>query len=206
MLIQTLVVGPIQANCFIVGCEETREAIVIDPGDEVKRILAGLKKNGLQLKTIVNTHGHFDHVSGNKALKEASGAPILIHRADAPMLTVLSSSAAMWGMRVDDSPPPDGFLEDGDRVTFGTISLEVIHTPGHSDGGISLYTPKVLFVGDTLFAGSIGRTDFPGGDYETLISAVRKRLFVLGDDIEVFPGHGPATTIGRERKYNPFFN
>jgi glyoxylase-like metal-dependent hydrolase (beta-lactamase superfamily II) len=205
MVIETLVVGPIQANCFIVGCEETREAIVIDPGDEVNRILAGLRKNSLELKYIVNTHGHFDHVGANKALKEAGQALILIHRGDAPLLTELSRMAAVWGMRVDNSPPPDRFLEDGDQVVFGTISLKVIHTPGHSEGGISLYTPKVVFVGDTLFAGSIGRTDFPGGDYDTLISGVRNRLFVLGDDVAVYPGHGPATTIGQERRFNPFF-
>jgi hydroxyacylglutathione hydrolase len=206
VIIQSLVVGPIQANCFILGCDQTQEAVVIDPGDEAKRILASLQKQGLQLKFIINTHGHFDHVGANKALKDKTGAPILIHKADAPMLAQLSASAAVWGMQVDDSPPADRFLEDGDQITFGQITLEVIHTPGHSLGGISLYTPKDLFVGDTLFAGSIGRTDFPGGDYEQLISGVRKRLFVLGDDVRVFPGHGPATTIGQEKKFNPFFH
>jgi glyoxylase-like metal-dependent hydrolase (beta-lactamase superfamily II) len=206
VIIQSLVVGPIQANCFILGCEQSKEAAVIDPGDEVGRILAGLQKHGLQLKYIINTHGHFDHVGGNKALKEKTGAPILIHQADAPMLAQLSSSAAVWGMHADDSPPPDQYLKDGDQITFGEITLEVIHTPGHSLGGISLYTPKALFVGDTLFAGSIGRTDFPGGDYDQLISGVRKRLFPLGDDVRVFPGHGPATTIGQEKRYNPFFH
>ena len=206
MIIQSLVVGPIQANCFILGDEKTQEAVVIDPGDEAKRILAGLQKQALKLKYIINTHGHFDHVGANKALKEKTGAPILIHRVEAPLLAQLSSSAAVWGMQVDDSPPADRLLEDGDRISFGEITLEVIHTPGHSLGGISLYTPKDLFVGDTLFAGSIGRTDFPGGDYEQLISGVRTRLFVLGDDVRVFPGHGPATTIGQERRYNPFFH
>ncbi len=206
MIIQSLVVGPIQANCFILGDEKTQEAVVIDPGDEAQRILAGLQKQALKLKYIINTHGHFDHVGANKALKEKTGAPILIHRAEAPLLAQLSSSAAVWGMQVDDSPPADRLLEDGDKISFGEITLEVIHTPGHSLGGISLYTPKDLFVGDTLFAGSIGRTDFPGGDYDQLISGVRTRLFVLGDDVRVFPGHGPATTIGQERRYNPFFS
>lgn len=206
MIIQSLVVGPIQANCFILGDEKTQEAVVIDPGDEAQRILAGLQKQALKLKYIINTHGHFDHVGANKALKEKTGAPILIHRAEAPLLAQLSSSAAVWGMQVDDSPPADQLLEDGDQISFGEITLEVIHTPGHSLGGISLYTPKDLFVGDTLFAGSIGRTDFPGGDYDQLISGVRTRLFVLGDDVRVFPGHGPATTIGQERRYNPFFH
>jgi hydroxyacylglutathione hydrolase len=206
MIIQSLVVGPIQANCFILGDEKTKEAVVIDPGDDVRRILAGLQKQALQIKYIINTHGHFDHVGGNKELKEKTGAPLLIHKAEAPLLAHLSSAAAVWGMHADDSPPPDRLLEDGDQITFGQITLEVIHTPGHSPGGISLYTPKDLFVGDTLFAGSIGRTDFPGGDYDQLISGVRRRLFVLGDDVRVFPGHGPDTTIGQERKFNPFFN
>lgn len=206
MIIQSLVVGPIQANCFILGDEKTQEAVVIDPGDEAKRILVGLQKQALKLKYIINTHGHFDHVGANKALKEKTGAPILIHKAEAPLLAQLSSSAAVWGMHVDDSPPADRLLEDGDKISFGEITLEVIHTPGHSLGGISLYTPKDLFVGDTLFAGSIGRTDFPGGDYDQLISGVRTRLFVLGDDVRVYPGHGPATTIGQERRYNPFFS
>jgi hydroxyacylglutathione hydrolase len=206
MIVQSLVVGPIQANCFILGCEKTREAVVIDPGDEANRILSGLQKKALQLKYIINTHGHFDHVGGNKDLRDKTGAPILIHRAEAPMLAHLADSAAAWGMRIENSPAPDRLLEDGDRITFGEITLEVIYTPGHSPGGISLYTPKDLFVGDTLFAGSIGRTDFPGGDYDTLIASVRNRLFVLGDDVRVFPGHGPDTTIGTERKYNPFFH
>ena len=205
MIIQSLVVGPIQANCFILGCEKTKEGVVIDPGDEPKRILSGLQKHALQLKYIINTHGHFDHVGANKALKEVTGAPVLIHKGDAPMLAHLSASAGMWGMRAADSPA-DQFLKDGDRIAFGQITLEVIYTPGHSPGGISLYTPKDLFVGDTLFAGSIGRTDFPGGDYDLLISGVRNRLFVLGDDVKVYPGHGPATTIGYEKKFNPFFN
>lgn len=205
MIIQGMVVGPIQANCFILGCEQTREAVVIDPGDEARRILGVLQKQALELKYIINTHGHFDHVGANKAVKEATGAPILIHEGDAPMLAHLSASAGVWGMRAQDCPA-DRMIKDKDRITFGRITLEVIHTPGHSPGGISLYTPEVLFVGDTLFAGSIGRTDFPGGDYDLLISMVRDRLFVLGDDVQVFPGHGPSTTIGNERKFNPFFN
>jgi hydroxyacylglutathione hydrolase len=205
VIIQSLTVGPIQANCFILGDEQTKEGVVIDPGDEARRILTVLQKQGLTLKYIINTHGHFDHVGANKALKDATGAPVLIHPGDAPMLSNLSASAGMWGMRAQDSPA-DQFLEDGDRVAFGQITLEVIHTPGHSPGGISLYTPKVVFVGDTLFAGSIGRTDFPGGDYDLLISGVQKRLFVLEDDVQVFPGHGPATTIGYEKEHNPFFS
>jgi glyoxylase-like metal-dependent hydrolase (beta-lactamase superfamily II) len=204
MIIKDLMVGPIMANCFIVGCENTREAAVIDPGDESDKILLALAGLKLKVKYIINTHGHFDHVGGNKRMKEATGADILIHSLDAPMLDYISRSASAWGMNAENSPPPDLMLKDGDKVIFGDISLKVIHTPGHSPGGISLYSDGFVFVGDTLFAGSIGRTDFPGGDFDTLISSIRKKLFVLGDDVRVFAGHGPETTIGTEKKFNPF--
>jgi len=204
MIIKDLTVGPIMANCFIVGCEKTREAVVIDPGDEPDKILLTLAGLKLKVKYIINTHGHFDHVGGNKRMKDATGADILIHSLDAPMLDYISQSASAWGMNAEDSPAPDRMLKDGDEVKFGNIILKVIHTPGHSPGGISLYSDGFVFVGDTLFAGSIGRTDFPGGDFDTLISSIRKKLFVLGDDVRVFTGHGPETTIGTEKRYNPF--
>ncbi len=205
MIIKALAVGPMMSNCFILGCERTREAVVIDPGDDTDRILLSLADSKLKVKYIINTHGHFDHVGGNKRMKDATGADILIHPHDAPMLDITSSSAASIGMRMEDSPPPDRTIDEGDTITFGDITLEVFHTPGHSPGGISLYTDDIVFVGDTLFAGSIGRTDFPGGNYDMLISNVRKKLFLLGDDVRVFTGHGPETTIGRERRFNPFF-
>jgi hydroxyacylglutathione hydrolase len=204
VIIKTLTVGPIQANCFILGCEETMEAAVIDPGDETDRILNALSESSLSAKYIINTHGHFDHVSANKRLKEVTGAPILIHSLDAPMLDQLSSSAAAWGLSADNSPKPDRQLNDGDKISFGNITLTVIHTPGHTPGGISLYASDIIFVGDTLFAGSIGRTDFPGGSFETLKESIRKKLFVLGDHVKVYAGHGPPTTIGEERRSNPF--
>ena len=206
MIIKELTVGPIMANCFILGCEEKKEAAVIDPGDETERILKTLEESGLSAKHIVNTHGHFDHVGGNRKLKAATGADILIHPLDVPMLSNLSASAAAWGLFAEDSPEPDRTLEESDTVVVGTITLKVIHTPGHTRGGISLFTDGVLFVGDTLFAGSIGRTDFPGGDYDTLITSIQNKLFPLGDDTRVFSGHGPETTIGREklRRNNPF--
>ena len=206
LIIKELAVGPIMANCFILGCEEKTEAAVIDPGDETDRILDTLLESNLIAKTIINTHGHFDHVGGNRKLKAATGADILIHPLDVPMLSKLSASAAAWGLSAEDSPEPDRMIEEDDTIVIGTITLKVIHTPGHTQGGISLYTDGILFVGDTLFAGSIGRTDFPGGDYDTLLDSIQKKLFPLGDDVRVLSGHGPKTTIGREKqkRNNPF--
>jgi len=204
LIIKELAVGMLMANCIILGCEKTREAAVIDPGDETERILLSLADSKLKLKYIINTHGHFDHVGGNKKMKEATGADILIHFLDASMLSQLSSDATLFGFSADNSPPPDRTLKDNDTISFGEIRLKVIHTPGHSPGGISLYIDNKVFVGDTLFSGSIGRSDLPGGDFNTLISSIKNRLFDLGDDVKVFPGHGPNTTIGKEKHSNPF--
>lgn len=206
MIIRALAVGPMMSNCFILGCDRTLEAVVIDPGDDVDRILHTLAESKLKVKYIVNTHGHFDHVGGNRRMKDTTGAEILIHSGDAPMLDATASSAASMGLHTDDSPAPDRLLEEGDTFTVGDITLTVIHTPGHSAGGICLHTDGILFAGDTLFAGSIGRTDFPGGNYDLLLSNIREKLFPLGDDVRVFTGHGPETTIGRERRFNPFVN
>jgi hydroxyacylglutathione hydrolase len=204
VIIKTLTVGPIMANCFIVGCEKTLEAAVIDPGAEPDRILMALAESNLSAKLIINTHGHFDHVGANKRLTEVTGAPILIHPLDAPMLNQLADSAAAWGMAAENSPPPDRELQDGDEVGFGQVMLKVLHTPGHTPGGISLYTAQAVFVGDTLFAGSIGRTDFPGGSFETLKASIQQKLFTLGDELKVYPGHNQPTTIGVEKRTNPF--
>lgn len=204
MIIKTLPVGPIMANCFIVGCKETLEAAVIDPGDEAEKILRLIAELNLTVKFIINTHGHFDHVSANKGVNAATKAPILIHALDAPMLGQISASAANWGISAENSPSPDRTIDDGDAITFGKITFKVIHTPGHTPGGISLFSDGHVFVGDTLFAGSIGRTDFPGGDFATLKSSIQNKLFRLGDDVRVFTGHGPETSIGRERQHNPF--
>jgi glyoxylase-like metal-dependent hydrolase (beta-lactamase superfamily II) len=204
MIIKTLAVGPIMANCFIVGCKETLEAAVIDPGDEAERILGSVAELNLNVKVIINTHGHFDHVSANKGVNAATKAPILIHALDAPMLQQISASAANWGLSAEDSPAPERTLDEGDTIRFGKIAFKVIHTPGHTPGGISLFADGHVFVGDTLFAGSIGRTDFPGGDFATLKSSIQDKLFRLGDDVRVFTGHGPETSIGRERRHNPF--
>jgi glyoxylase-like metal-dependent hydrolase (beta-lactamase superfamily II) len=204
MLIKKLAVGPIMANCFILGCEQTREAAVIDPGDEAERILQALADAKLTVRQIINTHGHFDHVSANRRVKQATGAPLLAHALDAPMLAQLARSAAAWGLSAEDSPAPDRLIAEGDTITFGTVTLKVIHTPGHTPGGVSLHADGHLFVGDTLFAGSVGRTDFPGGDFATLKASIRNKLFVLEDAVRVYTGHGPETTIGEEKRHNPF--
>jgi len=143
-------------------------------------------------------------VGGNRRIKDATGAELLIHAQDAPMLEISADSAASMGMSVDNSPKPDRLVDGGDQVSFGNITLQVLHTPGHSPGGISLHTDGIVFVGDTLFAGSIGRSDFPGGNHELMVSNIREQLFALGDDVRVFAGHGPETTIGREKRFNPF--
>lgn len=212
MIIRQMALGPIQANCFILGCKKTRQAVVIDPGDDADRILTSLAGERLTVVHIINTHGHFDHVGANKRLKATTGADILIHSADAPMLAQLSATAAAWGLAAENSPPADRLLENGDTISFGTHTLKVLYTPGHTTGGICLYTEyphagaqeKAVFVGDTLFAGSIGRTDFPGGNFDTLISSIRTQLFSLDEDVKVYPGHMGSTTIGVEKRTNPF--
>ncbi|MGD9974098.1 MAG: MBL fold metallo-hydrolase [Desulfatirhabdiaceae bacterium] len=204
MIIKSLVVGPIMANCFILGCEKTHKAVVIDPGAESGKILMALANLKLTVEYIINTHGHFDHVGANKKMKEVTGAKLLIHKLDEPMLSMLSTTAAAFGLSAENSPPADQTIEDGDTIQFGDITLTVIHTPGHTPGGISLFCDDSVFVGDTLFEGSIGRTDFPGGDYGTLISSIQKKLFPLGDHVTVYCGHGSETTIGKEKRFNPF--
>ncbi len=204
MIVETLVVGPLAVNCYIVGCERTREAVVIDPGDDAEDILAVMRRHGLALKAIINTHAHFDHLGGVQPLKEAMGAPFYLHQADVPLVSRYPQQAAYFGLKPGRPPEVDHFLEEGDEITFGDETLRVLHTPGHSAGGVSFAGDGVVFVGDELFLDSIGRTDLLGGNYETLVAAVRAKLFPLGDDVVVYPGHGPPTTIGHERQFNPF--
>lgn len=206
MILRSMPLGPLQANCFIVGCEKTRQAAVIDPGGNADRVLASLEKDQLQLTVIINTHGHFDHVGANMALKEATGAQLMIHKLDAPMLVHAPQAAAAWGLQAPDSPAPDRLLEDGDTIDCGNLQFKVIHTPGHSQGGCCFYIQEedAVFVGDTLFAGSIGRSDLPGGDYDTLIHSIQTRLFALPDATRVYNGHMEVTTIGEEKRSNPF--
>jgi len=205
MIIEKLAVGPIMANCFIVGCENTKEAVVIDPGDDVDKILMVLSKHSLKVRYILNTHGHFDHVGGNKRLKQVTGADLYIHKNDEHMLETLNSHAAMFGLSAENSPPADHYLNDDDELVFGDdIKIRVIHTPGHSEGGVCFLIDGKLFAGDTIFERSIGRTDLPGGSMKVLLESIKTRLFVLNDDIRVYCGHGFETTIGDEKRENPF--
>ncbi len=207
MIQKGLEVGLLQVNCYIIGDEETKEAVVIDPGGDEDDILEVLNYHQLKLKYIIDTHGHFDHVDANLPLREATGAEIAIHESDAGMLSAPSAEAMFFtGNRLRTSQA-DVLLKEGDVISFGSIRLQVLHTPGHTPGGISLVMAgqPYVYVGDLLFNGSIGRTDFPGGSFEELINAVRTKIFTLGDNYTVYPGHGPVTTVGHERKYNPFF-
>jgi hydroxyacylglutathione hydrolase len=207
MIQKGLTVGLLEVNCYILGDEVTKEAVVIDPGGDEDEILDLLNRNEFQLKLIIDTHGHFDHVDANQPLKEATGAKIAIHEADAQMLAKPSAEAMFFtGNRLRTSQA-DILLKENDILTFGQYRLKVLHTPGHTPGGISLVLEDhtYVYVGDLLFAGSIGRTDFPGGSYDALINAVKTKIFPLGDNYSVYPGHGPVTTVAQERKYNPFF-
>jgi len=188
-LLQTLVVGPLQVNCYLIACPVSRAALVVDPGDEGERIVAAVRAADW-------------HV--NRVLVEATGAQLLIHELDLPLLQKAQLHAQIYGLHAEPSPPPDRILRDGDRIACGELSCEVIHLPGHSPGGIALKCGRHLFVGDVLFAGSIGRTDLPGGDHQALVSGIRTRLWSLPGDTIVHPGHGPATTIAREMRSNPF--
>jgi glyoxylase-like metal-dependent hydrolase (beta-lactamase superfamily II) len=207
MISRMMTVGSFFTNCYVVWCSTTREAIVIDPGfdrqDEGERVLGVLKENELKTKFIVDTHGHPDHTSGNGVVKGATGVPILIHKLDAGMLSGATGKlTALFGFR-STSPSADGFLKDGDVVKFGEIALRVLHTPGHSPGSISLVGEDCVFTGDTLFAGSIGRTDLRGGSSKEIMRSLKK-LATLPDKFVVYPGHGPKSMIGKEKRSNPF--
>ena len=204
MIIEALPVGPLQVNCYIVGCEKTREALVVDPGDEGERILAAFDHAGLQTKLVVNTHGHFDHIGANAYLVEKTGAELLIHEKDVPLLAQSERHAELFGLSVVPSPAPTRTLVGGEELSVGELRIQIIHTPGHSPGGICLLVDGHLFAGDTLFAGSIGRTDLAGGNHEQLLAAIREQLLVLPEATVVHPGHGPDTSIGREKRNNPF--
>jgi len=206
MIHEIFPVGPLQCNCSVIGDEVAREAIVVDPGDNIDRVLLALHKHQLTLKQIVITHGHIDHVGGAMKLKQATGAPIYMNSSDEMQLQFLDQMAAWIGI---ESPGPvtvDANLDDDNTVMVGNIRARSIHTPGHTEGSSCIYFPteKKLIAGDTLFAGSIGRTDLPGGDSRKIIRSLHERVLTLPEDTIVIPGHGPATTIGEERQSNPF--
>jgi hydroxyacylglutathione hydrolase len=204
MKVHSFTIGPLETSAYLVVDERSREALLIDPGLESEGMYDVIHKERLQLSAIVNTHGHFDHVCGNAFFKAKTGAPVLIHPEDVPLMRQASQQALAFGFQVPAPPPPDRLLNEGDEVTMGENRLRVFHTPGHTPGGICLYGEGVVFVGDTLFSGSVGRTDMPGGSYEILLSSIRSKLLSLPDETVVYPGHGPSTTIGEERIHNPF--
>lgn len=203
---EVLPVGWLQCNCSILGDPETREALVLDPGDEVERVLDVLKRHSLNVKAIVSTHAHIDHVGGLQKLQQATGAPVLMHGDDLELYRHLDEQAAWLGVPPPPSARVDQLLREGDTVRWGNYAASVLHTPGHTPGSVSLYMPGqiTLFAGDTLFAGSIGRTDLWGGSMPDILRSIRGKLLVLPDRTLVYPGHGPATTIGEERASNPF--
>lgn len=207
MVLKQMLVGHMSVFAYLIGDPETGEGLVIDPAANVRGILAQAKKNGIDIKYIVNTHGHVDHISGNTEMKEATGAKIIIHRDDAEMLVSTPPFYfRMFGAK--KSPPADITVDDGDCISVGNISLRVIHTPGHSPGSMALYINGYVFTGDTLFVEAVGRTDLPGGSWSLMRRSIVERLFTLPDETEVMPGHHygrfPTSTIGHEKQYNPF--
>jgi glyoxylase-like metal-dependent hydrolase (beta-lactamase superfamily II) len=214
MILETIPVGPLQCNCSILGDETSREAIVVDPGDDIPRILALLAKHNLTVKQILITHAHIDHIAGAHRLKQLTAAPILYNQRDLPLVKMMDIQATWLGIPTPTVSNPDDTLEDGKLIAVGAspersqrgLTGSILHTPGHTEGSVCLYLPDqtLLLAGDTLFAGSVGRTDLPGGNTSKLLHSIHERLLTLPDEVNVIPGHGPRTTIGSERASNPF--
>ena len=207
MILQTLTVGPLATNCYILACEKTLVGAIIDPGGDEKKIVDEVTSRNLEIKYIINTHGHVDHIQANEYIKKIYSCPVCMHEKDEELLkspdlnllSALPSSAIKF-------PAPDKKLKEGEEIKLGSLSLLILHTPGHTPGSISMVVEKNVFTGDALFAGGIGRTDLPGGDYDLLMQSINKKLLALPDDFTIYPGHGPPSKIGIEKKENPFLN
>ncbi|HEX3967753.1 MAG TPA: MBL fold metallo-hydrolase [Edaphobacter sp.] len=206
MILETIPVGVLQCNCSILGDETSREAIVVDPGDDIPRIITLLAKHSLTVKQILITHAHIDHIAGAHRLKRLTGAPVLYNQNDLPLVKMMDAQADWLGIPTPTVEAPDDTVEDGSLIAITGLSGSILHTPGHTEGSVCLYLPTqtLLLAGDTLFAGSIGRTDLPGGNIRKILTSIHERLLTLPDEVTVIPGHGPATTIGSERTSNPF--
>ncbi len=206
-IVRRIPTGPLDVNCYIVGCPHSRECVIIDPGGHGERIVETLGRLDLNPVALIDTHGHFDHIGGNAYLMAGMDSlRLYLHADDLHYLRNAREHADYWSMSFEDSPEPTDLLQGGEEIKSGRLRLGIIHTPGHSPGGISIYLPGHVFTGDALFEGSIGRTDLPGGDYDLLISSIREKLLVLPGDTIVHPGHGPETTIAEERRNNPFLH
>jgi glyoxylase-like metal-dependent hydrolase (beta-lactamase superfamily II) len=205
MILHTIPAGMNQTNCYVVGCEETKQGAVIDPGGEGQRLAREIERSSLDIQYVLITHAHFDHIGGIADVIEATAAKLAIHPNERPLLEA-GGGASMWGLRVKPSPAPDVELSDGQVVEVGRLSFEVLLTPGHSPGGVTFYEADegVAFVGDVLFSSGIGRTDLHGGSHQTLMRSIKEVLFELPEDTVIYPGHGPKTTVGEERRSNPW--
>jgi len=204
MKYETLVVGALETNCYLVYCLETLECAVVDPGAEAEEILRLIARKGLKPVVVLNTHGHVDHVGANRNIKEKFNIPLCIHSADKALLEKSQNLELAIFLEARDSPSPDRFLKEGDRIKIGKSFLEVIHTPGHSPGSVSFLGDGFLLSGDTLFSGGVGRTDFPGGSWKELENSIKKKILTMPDETIILPGHGPSTTVGQEKSSNPF--
>jgi len=204
-VIRRIISGPLEVNCYIIGCSYSHDAIIIDPGGNGAQIVETLKDLDLNPVALVNTHGHFDHIGGNAYLmSHMASLRLYLHSGDIQFFKNAGEHADYWNISFEDSPDPTDLLDGGEEIKLGQLNLKILHTPGHSPGGISIYLPGLVFTGDALFRGSIGRTDLPGGDNALLISSIKEKLFVLPGNTIVYPGHGPETSIAREKESNPF--
>jgi hydroxyacylglutathione hydrolase len=201
---ERVVVGALETNCYLVYCEQTMDCAVVDPGAEPEKIVHVIEQKGLRPSVLINTHGHVDHVGANKDIKERYGIPLCIHSSDSAMLRNLLNSTMGFFIGAKKSPPPDRFIEEGEEIHIGNSRLKVIHTPGHSPGSVSLSGDGFLLSGDMLFCGGVGRTDLPGGSWAELEKSIKDKIYSLPDDTFILPGHGPLTTVGQEKKSNPF--